>query len=179
MGLGLMLVEKETGELGLLKKPIMKISSNVAAKLINGKLVQAEEQTAECTITYNYFKYYEEAENGGLEFLDGLTGAESKPILEEMISKIRNEYYKNGEWLPNIREKVLYLDENGIEREYDVLTMSSKEQKRYKKVIQPVLFSEGDTRNYWEATAANAIRALEQLVLFADELPDYIWSLSR
>ena len=34
---------------------------------------------------------------------------------------------------------------------------------------------EGDTRNYWDDTAANAIRPLYQLIAMAKMRPDGIW----
>ena len=38
-----------------------------------------------------------------------------------------------------------------------------------------VMVSEGDTDDYWEATAVNAIKPLHQLIAMAKMRPDGVW----
>ena len=99
-------------------------------------------------ITYNYADYYYDAtqdderfiredNNGGIRGIYGKTGAESIPMLSDMINRIKAKYQdESGNW---------------------------------------IRADEGDTSDYWQASAANAIRPLYQLLAFAKMRPDGIW----
>jgi len=106
-------------------------------------------------ITYNYSGYYydatesdsrffgkteddyeeEEPRNLGIRGIYGKTGAESIPMLRDMILRITEKYSKDGKWIDG----------------------------------------EGPNDDYWESTAANAVRPLLQLVALARIRPDGIW----
>lgn len=149
-------------------------------------------------ITYNYAHYYYEATDKdtrfahdevscyyadgttgpieteyGIRGIYGKTGAESIPMLEDMIRRITEKYQKDGEWIFTKRKKARFYDENGQEHEdYPRLILSGA---KYTKEEYEVEISEGPNDNYWEDTAANAIRPLHQLIAFAKIRPDGIW----
>ena len=149
-------------------------------------------------VTYNYGHYYYEATDKdprfahdevscyyadgttgpikteyGIRGIYGKTGAESIPMLEDMIQRITEKYQKDGEWIVTKRTKARFYDENGQEQEdYVRLIMSGQ---KYTKEEYEVEISEGPNSNYWEDTAANAIRPLHQLIAFAKMRPDGIW----
>lgn len=145
-------------------------------------------------ITYNYSSYYYEVTEGderfahenedhktvcGIRGLYGKTGAESIPMLKDMVTRIKNKYSytdENGEiqWLTGKRTANIYRDRNGYEVSFDCYIMNigkenfTIEEKEYE-------VSEGDMSDYWEETAANAIRPLYQLLAMAQLRPDGIW----
>ena len=144
-------------------------------------------------ITYNYGHYYYEAtENDEISayYADGTTGpvkteygirgiygkrgVESIPMLKDMISRIEERYQKDGEWVSTIRHRSEYYDkENGSKLDFvDILKM---DEKQYWKKEYDESISEGPNNNYWEATAANAIKPLYQLIVMAELRPDGIW----
>ena len=49
-------------------------------------------------------------------------------------------------------------------------------EKRWEEREGMILVNEGETRNYWCPTAANAIRPLYQLITLSKMRPDGIWS---
>lgn len=150
------------------------------------------------SVTYNYSHYYYEATDKdprfahdevscyyadgttgpikteyGIRGIYGKTGAESIPMLEDMIQRITEKYQKDGEWIVTKRTKAHFYDENGKEWEdYPLLILNGA---KYTKEEYEVEISEGPNDNYWEDTAANAIRPLHQLIAFARMRPDGIW----
>lgn len=149
-------------------------------------------------ITYNYSHYYYEATDKdprfahdevscyyadgtkgpieteyGIRGIYGKTGAESIPMLEDMIRRITEKYQKDGEWIETERTKARWYDENGNEVE-DPFHMILQ-GKNVTKEEYTVMVSEGDTDDYWEATAANAIKPLHQLIAMAKMRPDGVW----
>ena len=48
--------------------------------------------------------------------------------------------------------------------------------KRWKKFEKTIIVNEGETKNYWNPTAANAIRPLYKLIALSRMRPDGIWS---
>lgn len=134
-------------------------------------------------ITYNYGCYYREAskgdlrfgEDGGIRGIYGKTGAESVPMLEDLISRIENRYKKDGEWIVTKRDRFRYFDSIGKEIDYgDALGKLLRGEKVYEKEYS-IEISEGPNDDYWEDTAGNAIRPLYQLIAFAKMRPDGIW----
>lgn len=137
---------------------------------------------AELNVTYNYSNYYYEASendkrfgDAGIRGLDGKTGLESIKMLKDLIARIESRYKENGEWIVTTRKKPRALDANGKELNInDILsghaTVAKTEDYFYK-------ISEGNTDDYWEATAANALRPLYQLLTMAEMRPDGVWEV--
>ena len=144
-------------------------------------------------ITYNYASYYYEAtENDerfahdepvsandptvqteyGIRGIYGKTGAESIPMLKDLINRIEQKYKTPEGWLTGQRERRKYFDKNN--NEIDCITAIETNQTNT-EVIETYTVSEGDTSNYWEKTAANAIKPLYQLIAMAQLRPDGVW----
>ena len=153
-------------------------------------------------ITYNYAKYYYEATDKderfahdevsayyadgtkgeivteyGIRGIYGKTGAESIGMLNDMISRIKDRYQKDGKWISTERKEPRYIDtETGRELDLfmDIIKgKMPKENYRKEEYIETV--NEGSTGNYWKDTAANAIRPLTQLIALAQMRPDGVW----
>ena len=125
-------------------------------------------------ITYNYAEYYYEVdEDAGIRGIYGKTGAESIPILENMIGRIEAKYKPEGEWLVTERKEMVMYDLLG-NKIADPMGAVLKEIPHTTKEITFTV-SEGDTSDYWQPTAANAIRPLHQLIAFAQLRPDGVW----
>lgn len=139
-------------------------------------------------ITYNYANYYYEVTDGDARFANdggdgdvrygirgiyGKTGAESIPMLKDMIERIKARYMKDGEWIVTKRTKAKYFDENGVEQEDPYRLIISG--KPYTKQEYEVEVSEGPDIDYWEATAGNAISPLYKLIAMAQLRPDGVW----
>lgn len=168
-----------------------------------GQLVQAEQVEADINITYNYSHYYYEATDGDSRFAhdevsayyaDGTTGpieieygirglygktpAESIPMLMDMIAKIKQKYTdENGDWIETERRKAIYLRAGkriSEREEIDAILHHTYDEKKEIKFM----VNEGDMSNYWTATAANAIRPLQDMIVMAsDNLTesDIVW----
>jgi len=170
----------------------------VHAKIFDGRLIQEPTQEAWLNITYNYAPYYYEATEGdprfahdeisayyadgttgpveteyGIRGIYGKTGAESIPMLRDMIDRIIAAYTKDGVWIVTEREKTRYVDENGREIEDPIKAILS--DIPYTKYEYKINVSEGPDPNYWEPTAGNAIRPLHQLIAMAQLRPDGVW----
>lgn len=153
-------------------------------------------------ITYNYANYYYEATDGdprfahdevscvyadgregpvetqyGIRGIYGKTGLESIPMLEDMIQRITDKYKKSGKWITTKRNVVKYYDECGMESDLaDILDETFHPKgKSFTKIEEEVEVNEGPSSNYWQDTAANAIKPLKQLIVFAKMRPDGIW----
>lgn len=168
-----------------LKDPVTKKVAKVLGHLMIGGTYKADyhpetgtftpamNTEAWLNITYNYSRYYYECYEEGIEKIYGMSGIESIPVLEEMISVLMNNYQNDGVWMKSKRSKKIYLDEYG--NEIDYLAIITGKQKSYREEIVEYEVDEGDTENYWTPTAANAIRPLHKLIALAKMRPDCIW----
>lgn len=201
MSYDISLIDPKTNKVVLMKDSILVRGGTVPAEYdkATGELRHAAQREARINITYNYGKYYYEATDGddrfahseiscyyadgttgpirteyGIRGLYGKTGAESVSLLGDMIVKIKQKYTDDdGNWLTDKRSKVIYYDEHG--NEVDHLNIYFGYIKVTEKKVEYEV-SEGDTDNYWEPTAASAIKALEQMLFMALEYPNAIWN---
>ena len=148
-------------------------------------------------ITYNYGHYYYEATDGDIRFahdkisacyadgttgpvvteygirgIYGKTGAESIPMLEDMLERIEKRYKVDGEWIITSRNRIRYWDKKGKEVDvfYAIHHQGECSSEDYTEDI-----SEGPCDDYWESTAANAMKPLYQLLAMARLRPDGVW----
>ena len=149
-------------------------------------------------ITYNYVRYYYEVTDGDIRFahdetsayysdrttgpvvteygIRGIydkTGAESRLMLEDMSKSIEKKYKVNGEWIITNRKRKRYQDKTGKEVDFYYAfhhqgECSSDDYTEY--------ISEGPCEDYWESTAANAMKPLYQLLAMAKLRPDGVWN---
>ena len=133
-------------------------------------------QEAWLSITYNYAHYYFEAaegdsrfeiqdgdaiDNGGIRGIYMKSGAESVPMLQDLIQRITDKYQRNGEWIFTERQVSHYYDKTGAEinpNEVFIRRQTVRVEERTEMV------SEGPNANYWCATAANAMLLLSTLL---------------
>ena len=190
MSYDISLVSRKDGKEMTLKDPFYVHGGTVRAEMVNGRLVQARETEASINITYNYSSYYKQAtkneeiftkkdEDGnrvtGIRAIYGMTPAESIPLLLYMIAAIETANKdENGEWMVTERTQTRYFDEDGEEVTDASRLFSGKE---FRKVEETYTISEGDTSNYWCATAANAIRPLRDMIHMATDclMDDCFW----
>lgn len=153
-------------------------------------------------VTYNYAHYYYEATEGGPRFahdeisayyadgttgpvkteygirgIYGKTGAESLPLFDDMIARIEAKYKVNGKWISTDRERRRYLDAK-THKELDFWNdVMNKKMPEGSYIVEKytVSVNEGPNSDYWEATAANAIKPLIQLKTMASLRPDGVW----
>ena len=97
-------------------------------------------------------------------------------MLNDMIQRIRSAYQdEHGEWKPGTRTKTHYWKDGQEVMDYmDAILHGIK----LEETTEEYTVSEGDTSNYWERTAANAIHPLlTMLIMAADNLtnPDIVW----
>ena len=148
-------------------------------------------------ITYNYGRYYYEATEGdhrfahdeisafysngttgpvvtkyGIRGIYGKSGAESIPMLQDMINRIEAKYKEKGDWIITSREKIRYRDKTGKEVDF-YYALHHHDECTSENIIEEI--SEGPNVNYWEPTAANAIKPLYQLLAMAQLRPDGVW----
>lgn len=138
-----------------------------------GTFTPALNTEAHLNVTYNYGRYYKEVYEKGIRQIYGVSGVDSISILENMIAAITDKYKKNDLWTSAKRTKVICYDEEGNESENMLVIL--KRQTLAKEEIVEYEVDEGDTSDYWMATAANAIRPLHQLIALAKMRPDCIW----
>ena len=139
-----------------------------------GTFTPALNTEAHLNITYNYGSYYyEAAKENGIRSIYGMTGGDSIAVLEKMIKILETKYKINEEWIYTKRDKTIYLDEKGNVIK-DPLDAIIKELPVEKKKITVDRY-EGPARDYWEPTAANAIKPLYQLIALAKMRPDCVW----
>lgn len=168
-----------------LKDPVTRKVANVPGHLMIGGTYKADyhpetgtftpamNTEAWLNITYNYSRYYYECHEEGIEKIYGMSGVESIPVLEDMISLLMNKYQKNGVWLKSKRTKKVHFDEKG--NEIDWMAIMTGKEKVYREEIIEYEVDEGETGNDWTPTAANAIRPLYKLIALARMRPDCIW----
>lgn len=128
---------------------------------------------ASLNITYNYGRYYYEVFDSGIRHIYGMSGAESIPVLNEMINKIREKYMIDGQWIITKRERQIFFDKFGKQIINPFACIGSDDQ--YTSTVVVVDVSEEPNDDYWTATAGNAIRPLYQLIALATMRPDCIW----
>ena len=139
-----------------------------------GRFTPALNTEAWLNITYNYgCYYYEFHKEKGIRCIYGLCGLDSIAILNDMIAFLEDKYKRNGEWIYTKREKKIFYDENGEEIEKPIEALLNKIPCTSKTV--EVERYEGHSDNYWESTAANAIKPLYQLMCLAKMRPDCVW----
>lgn len=157
---------------------------------INNTFIPKPITDAWLNVTYNYSSYYYDAsendsrferngKNCGIEGLIDKTGYESISMLESMIQRIKDKYYVNGDWITTKRNKTRYLDKNGkVVDDYFMLgEILNGNLSKYTKEEYVDDIDEGAVHNYWDATAANAIKPLYQLITMAKLRPDGIWKV--
>lgn len=142
-----------------------------------GKFTPSATTEAWLNVTYNYAGYYYDVAEKGIRTIYGKSGAESIPILQDIIDGIIAKYKPNGKWLNTERTLYRYYDNNGKEITYDEYTDANihSPAKGYRTEDYTVTISEGDVTDYWMDTAANALRPLYQLLAMAQLRPDGIW----
>jgi len=159
--------------------------------------------TRECwlNITYNYSGYFSEAADGderfrepnrvyhyadergdvedptpiyGIRGLYGKTARDSLLMLCDLRKRIKDKYYVNGKWKDGERTKIHYFDSKGNEIDDIWYWLHLPVEERVRKE-EKYTVSEGDTDNYWEVTAANAIKSIDGLIELAILCPDGVW----
>lgn len=139
-----------------------------------GTFTPALNTEANLNITYNYSSYYcESYKEKGIRTIYGMSGIDSIPVLEKMISCIEEKYKKNGEWIVTKRKKTIYYDQNDNEIDLCDAVFGKAICERKEEIEFEV--SEGDASDYWQPTAANALKVLYQLVALAKMRPDCVW----
>lgn len=147
----------------------------------NGTFYEMPQTEASLGITYNYSKYYYEATEGderfahyddgelvyGIRGLYGKTPKQSIEMLVDMVYRIKtNHQNKDKSWKIKECERVLFYDEKG--NQLDIIDTFRDDSKVIEKV-EKYAISEGDTSNYWESTAANAVEPLYDMIKIALE----------
>lgn len=140
-------------------------------------------------VTANYGGYYSEATDGDkrwlvrereedryeLPGLAGHTGAESIGMMKDCIRKIEAKYKDSlGNWLVGNRKKRIFVHKKTHK---EVEWPNNMDFDNYDEKIIEYTVSEGDTSDYWEETAANAISALYKLIALAELRPDGVWEI--
>ena len=138
-----------------------------------GTFTPALNTDAHLNVTYNYGCYYREVYEKGIREIYGMQGADSISVLENMISVISDKYKKDAGWISTKRAKTIYYDEEGNELE-SILVFLKQKIPAEEEIIEYEV-NEGDTSDYWLATAANALRPLYQLLALAKMRPDCVW----
>lgn len=139
-----------------------------------GLFTAAFQTKAHVNITYQYGRYYYEVyEEEGIRVIYGTSGFDSILVLTKMIAFLQEKYRKRGEWVITKRCQTIFYDENG--RETAPVVSAGNGMKPVRSGEVEIEVSEGDTSEYWLATAANAIRPLYQLIALAKMRPDCIW----
>lgn len=189
------LIDRKTKEVVMLENPFYVRGGNVRAEIdpVTNKLVQAKEIEAHINITYNYSHYFYEATEGderfavkdsdtgevsyGIRGIYGKTPFESVSMLNDMIKRISEKYQdENGQWYVTERTRQHYWDESGNEIKDPIRAILNHEPHTVTE--ETYLVSEGDTSDYWESTAANAIESLMNMFAIAVDclLYDCEWS---
>lgn len=188
------LVHNKTGKVMILPCPLFVRGGTVPAMVDpeTGRLVQAPTEDASINITYNYASYYYEVTDGderfrvkqddgtvsyGIRGLYGKTPGESMEMLGDMICRIQKAYQNSdGTWKVSTRTRTRWFDENGEEvRDAFIYALRGQPLRKEEETYQ---VSEGDTSNYWEATALNAMLPLFYMRAIASlfVLDDCVWA---
>lgn len=149
-------------------------------------------------VTYNYSRYYYEASdrdlrfyvdknenyidlntpiedciNQGIRALNNRTGEQSICMFDDLIMRIKGRYFKDDDWITTKRT-IKVKNYNGKEIDFRDRRYLDLLEQPYDKEIDVY---EGDTSNYWFATAALALRPLYQLKTMATLRPDGVWKV--
>lgn len=166
-----------------------RLSTNFNHQMYGGTYAIGGTNELWVNVTSNYGRYYNESTDGdkrwlvrvrgedryGLPGLAGHTGAESIPMLKDCIRKIEAKYKDSlGHWLSGNREKRTFVHKK-THKEVDWPQRMDFDD--YDEKITEYTVSEGDTSDYWEETAANAISALYKLIALAELRPDGVWEI--
>ena len=139
-----------------------------------GTFTPALNTNAELNITYNYSHYYYETyKDLGIRVIYGITGLDSLPMLEKIAENIKKKYIVDGEWVVSKRTKKVYFDKAGKSYRAEDVFCNNVDYVRTEEVEYEI--SEGETSNYWDSTAANALKPIYQLITLAKMRPDCIW----
>ena len=170
------LINRKTKKVLTMRNPGYVRSGTVPAELNKyGELVQAKQIATSINITYNYASYYYDAaegdprflveedgkmENGGIRGVYGKQAMEAFHMLMDLYNRIFHKYFDTEklEWKTGERQRAHLYDENG--NEYDDPIYAILHDLPRTEEIETYTVSEGDTENYWEKTAANAIAPL-------------------
>lgn len=131
----------------------------------------------EIDITYNYSKYYYTSfEEKGIREIYGMSGRVSIPVLERMINDITFAYTDaDGAWKKNTKTITKTYSKETGEEIPTVIAILKYVPSEYDIIENEVEYSEGSTDDYWIATAANAIKPLQEMLNAARLYPDEIW----
>lgn len=160
-----------------------------------GHLVQIPQTSCDVNITYNYAQYFYDATQGdddfaheepyedelvyGIRGLYGKTAKESIPMLQRMIARVDWENKdENGNWITRIRTRQHHFYKNETECK-DPIDAILREKTEIITKEEQYTVSEGDIADYWEATAANAIISLKDMLTMAvanEDNPDAVWT---
>lgn len=185
-----------------LKDPVTNKTCEVPAHLLTGGTYAAEYHKENGTftpkpiteawlnITYNYSSYFREAmkfvegTENGIYDLNGKEAVICIPIITKMIEYIKEKYSDpvNGDnnvrsWKTRVDKKIIYYDESGNKKDandYLYAILTNKNTTDWTKQETEVEVNEGDTIDYWESTAANAISSLYKLKALMQLRPDGI-----
>lgn len=156
---------------------------------LSGALVQVPVADAAVNVTYNYSRYYYEAtgsadfpveigeDGGGIRCVYGLTPEQSIPALRAMVDGIMDRYLVDGVWVDSERERRRLFDDDGSEVSFPEMLSRGLSDGDLHVVVETYTVSEGDLSDYWEATAANAIAPLEDMLRMATLMVgvDCVW----
>lgn len=194
MGYSIELINRETKQIVLLKNGEFVRSSIVPVEWNESanRLIPYPTHEASLSITYNYANYYYEATDNDSRFMHektygseaqygirgiyAKTASESIPMLKDMIKRIELKYRPHGEWLQGVRKRKVYIDLKTGNR-YTLVEAIGVDIP-LKEIEETYTVNEGDTSNYWEATAANAILPLKHMLRIAKEFADQdvVWN---
>lgn len=187
MSYDISLIDSKTHKIMELPVGVFACSRNIYAEFdeTTGTFYQVPQKEAVINITYNYADYYYEVckgdqrfykdnENLGIRAIYGKTAKGSIPLLKYMIENIKKTYQnEDGTWKISDRTKPYALDTHGnkITDLMEIALQGLDIREDYYQI------SEGDTSDYWEETAANAIIPLQTMLIFATVLEneDCIW----
>lgn len=188
MSYDIRIVDKTTRDEQYLPVPMFVRGGTVPAVVnsYTGQLEQTQSEEAHVNVTYNYAKYYYEATDGdarfvhydednephyGIRGLYGKTPSESIPMLQDMVRRIKDKYTDQiGNWVTTKRTRTRVYDKNGNELDEPPLVIAltrSDDIASYRDEEYEVY--EGDTSNYWEETAQNAILPLMNMIAMASQ----------
>ena len=176
-------------------EPHFMYGGNVKVEYVDGKPVKLPNDLAELNVTFNYSTYYYEAarsfkditETGGIRDLDGMFAVDAIDFINKLIEYIENKYRPNGQWIEGTRTRFLY-DIKGYGNDLpfkDYFEWKIKQKDKTKEELSELVehkeisytVSEGDTSDYWEVTAANALIPLYQLRALSKMRPDGLWEV--
>lgn len=187
MSYDIRIVDKTTKDEQYLPVPMFVRGGTVPASYnkYTGQLEQTQSEEAHVNVTYNYARYYYEATEGDDRFLNGTDGerhygirglygktpSESIPMLQDVVRRIKDKYTdQDGNWITTRRTRTRVYDKDGneIDEHPIVIALTRKDDIASYKDEEYEVY-EGDTSNYWEPTAQNAILPLMNMIAMASQ----------